>query len=50
LAEAPSTGEPIFNYAPESRSAAEYRALADEIIKSKASAEQVNESQALVGR
>jgi chromosome partitioning protein len=49
LAEAPSTGEPIFTYAPESRSATEYRALADEIIKSKASAEQVNESQALVG-
>ncbi len=50
LAEAPSTGEPIFTYAPESRSAAEYRALAAEIINSKASAEQVNESQALVGR
>jgi chromosome partitioning protein len=50
LAEAPSTGEPIFSYAPESRSAAEYRALAAEIIKSKASAEHVNESQALVGR
>ena len=49
LAEAPSTGEPIFSYAPESRSAAEYRALAAEIINSKASAKQENESQALVG-
>jgi chromosome partitioning protein len=49
LAEAPSTGEPIFNYAPESRSAAEYRALAEEIIDSKALASQEKESQALVG-
>ncbi|NQT02475.1 MAG: ParA family protein [Planctomycetes bacterium] len=50
LAEAPSKGESIFTYAPESRSAAEYMALAEEIINSKASAEQVNKSQALVGR
>ncbi len=50
LAEAPSTGEPIFTYAPESRSAVEYRALAEEIINSEALAEQINESQALVGR
>ena len=50
LAEAPSSGEPILTYAPESRSTAEYRALAAEVIKGKASAEQVNESQALVGR
>ncbi len=49
LAEAPSTGEPIFSYAPESRSAAEYRALAAEVINGKASAEQENESRALVG-
>ena len=40
LAEAPSTGEPIFTYAPESRSAVEYRALAEEIINGKASTEQ----------
>jgi chromosome partitioning protein len=49
LAEAPSTGESIFTYAPESRSAAEYRALAEEIINSKASAKQVNEGRALAG-
>ena len=48
LAEAPSSGEPIFGYAPESRSAAEYRALAEEIINGKPSAEQVNDAQALV--
>ena len=48
LAEAPSSGEPIFTYAPESRSAAEYRALAEEIINGKVSAEQVNDAQALV--
>ncbi len=37
LAEAPSAGQPVFTYAPESRSAAEYRALAEEIINGKAS-------------
>jgi len=31
LAEAPSAGEPIFNYAPKSQGAAEYRALAEEV-------------------
>ncbi|MHC4677487.1 MAG: Ig-like domain-containing protein [Planctomycetota bacterium] len=31
LAEAPSAGEPISAYAPESRGAADYRALADEV-------------------
>ena len=50
LAEAPSTGEPIFTYAPESRSAAEYMALASEILNGEPSAEQAEESQALVGR
>jgi chromosome partitioning protein len=49
LAEAPSTGEPIFTYAPDSRAAAEYRALAHEIIDAKAPVQQVNQSQALVG-
>jgi len=49
LAEAPSAGQPVFTYAPESRSAAEYRALAKEIINNKASAEQVIEDRALVG-
>ena len=48
LAEAPSTGESIFRYAPESRSAVEYRALAAEIINSKASVGQVNDDKALV--
>lgn len=32
LAEAPSAGESILTYSPESRSAAEYRALANEVI------------------
>jgi chromosome partitioning protein len=36
LAEAPSAGEPIFTYAPESRGAAEYMALAEEILTGKA--------------
>jgi len=49
LAEAPSAGQSVFTYAPESRSAAEYRALAAEIIKEKASAEKVIEGKALVG-
>jgi len=49
LAEAPSAGQPVLTYAPESRSVAEYRALAEEIINSKASAEQVIEDRALVG-
>ena len=40
LAEAPSTGQSIFTYAPESRSAAEYRALAEEILNGKESVEQ----------
>ena len=49
LAEAPSAGQSVLTYAPESRSAAEYRALAEEIISGKASAEQVIEGRALVG-
>ena len=44
LAEAPSTGEPIFGYAPESRSAAQYMALAEEIIDGKVSAGHVAQS------
>ena len=40
LAEAPSTGQSIFSYAPESRSAAEYGALAEEILNAKESVEQ----------
>jgi chromosome partitioning protein len=50
LAEAPSAGEPIFTYAPESRSADEYRALAEEIINGKTSAEQIINGRALVRR
>jgi chromosome partitioning protein len=46
LAEAPSAGQPIFTYAPESRAAAEYRALAEEIINGKAPAEQISEDEA----
>ena len=40
LAEAPSAGQPIFIYAPESRSATEYRALAEEVTNGKKSTEQ----------
>jgi len=46
LAEAPSAGEPIFAYAPESRAAVEYRALAEEIINDKASHEQITDAKA----
>jgi len=48
LAEAPSSGESILTYAPESRGAAEYRALAEEIINGRALAEQINSSRTLV--
>jgi len=50
LAEAPSAGEPILIYAPESKAAAEYRALADEIINSKTLAEHIINQKALVRR
>ncbi len=57
LAEAPSTGEPILMYAPRSKATAEYRALAEEIIKNwallddiRALAEEINKDEALVGR
>jgi chromosome partitioning protein len=42
LAEAPSTGESILTYAAESRGAAEYKALADEIINGKTLAEEIS--------
>ena len=48
LAEAPSTGESILTYAPTSRGAVEYRALADEIINGKALAEELSGGRALV--
>ncbi len=50
LAEAPSAGEPVLIYAPESKAAAEYRALADEIINSRNLAEQIINQKALVRR
>jgi len=42
LAEAPSAGEPVLIYAPQSKAAAEYRALAEEIISNSTLVEQVN--------
>lgn len=42
LAEAPSAGEPVLIYAPESKAATEYRALAEEIISNSTLVEQVN--------
>jgi len=42
LAEAPSAGEPVLIYAPESKATAEYRALAEEIINNGTLVEQVS--------
>ncbi len=42
LAEAPSAGEPVLIYAPESKAAAEYRALAEEITNNSTLVEQIN--------
>jgi chromosome partitioning protein len=42
LAEAPSSGQSILTYAAESRGAAEYKALADEIINGKTLAEEIS--------
>jgi chromosome partitioning protein len=42
LAEAPSAGEPVLIYAPESKAAAEYRELAEEIISNGTLVEQTN--------
>ena len=42
LAEAPSAGEPVLIYAPESKATAEYRALAEEIVDNGTLVEQVN--------
>jgi len=52
LAEAPSAGEPVLTYAPDSRAAAEYKALAEEIIigKGSAAAGQIINGKALAGR
>ncbi|MDD5328024.1 MAG: AAA family ATPase [Phycisphaerae bacterium] len=48
LVEATSAGQSILDYAPESRGAVEYRALADEIIYGKALAGEINAGGALV--
>ena len=50
LAEAPSAGEPVLIYAPQSNAAAEYKALAEEIIHGRTLAEQVINDRALVRR
>ncbi|MHC4507715.1 MAG: ParA family protein [Planctomycetota bacterium] len=50
LAEAPSAGEPVMIYAPQSKAAVEYRALADEVMNGKAWAEQTINQEVLVRR
>ncbi|MHC4323214.1 MAG: ParA family protein [Planctomycetota bacterium] len=50
LAEAPSAGEPVLIYAPESKPAAEYRELAGEIIDNSTLVEQITNYKALVRR
>ncbi|MHC4555775.1 MAG: ParA family protein [Planctomycetota bacterium] len=50
LAEAPSAGEPVLTYAPQSNAAAEYRALAQEIINGRTLSEQIINNMALVRR
>jgi chromosome partitioning protein len=50
LAEAPSAGEPVLVYAPESKAAAEYRALAEEIVNNNILVERVINNGALVRR
>ena len=47
LAEAPSAGESVLTYAPESKGAAEYRALADEITNGTAPAKEINNGMVL---
>ncbi len=50
LAEAPSAGEPVLTYAPESKAAAEYEALAEEIINGKALAGRIINDRTLARR
>ena len=51
LAEAPSAGESVLTYAPECRGAAEYKALANEIVNSEPFvAEKVSNGRVLAGR
>jgi len=47
LAEAPSSGESVLTYAPKSRGAAEYIALAEEIINGKPSAGEISDDKVL---
>ena len=47
LAEAPSAGQSVLTYAPQSRGAAEYNALAEEIINRKTSADQITNGEVL---
>ncbi len=47
LAEAPSSGESVLTYAPTSRGATEYIALAEEIISGKASAGEISDDKVL---
>ena len=48
LAESPSAGEPILTYAPKSRGAAEYEALADEISRGKDAVKQMSPDEGAV--
>jgi chromosome partitioning protein len=50
LAEAPSSGEPILTYAPDNKSTAEYRALAEEIIEEEISGGLTDTREAVVRR
>ena len=50
LAEVPSSGKPIFTYAPESKAAAEYKALAEEIIDREVLSDETIDSKAVVRR
>jgi len=48
LAEAPSAGQPVLTYDPESKGAVEYKALAEEIVNSRTAGEEVTVGTALV--
>ena len=50
LAEAPSAGQPVLTYAPESKGAADYKALAREIINHRIWAEQMSNGAVLAER
>jgi len=48
LAEAPSAGQPVLTYDPESKGATEYKALAEEIVNNRTAGEEVTVGTALV--